>query len=131
MSLDTLSGQSYPLPVLNPLPVQGRGRLHGAIGGVIRPTNIRREPSAFKIPSSSVPPALSRPQELLYIINSGLVRLQNSHQDIYIARTQAERGYIYNISSIYQPESLVDAVTAAFTLIKGKDFDSIKVDTGI
>ena len=57
MSLGTLSGQLYPLPVLNPLPVQGR-RPRGALGGVVRPTNTRREPSAFKIHSSSAPPAL-------------------------------------------------------------------------
>ena len=40
-----LSGQSilYPLPVLNPLPVRGRGRPRGALGGVIRPTSTHRE----------------------------------------------------------------------------------------
>lgn len=127
----TLSGQAYPLPVLNPLPVQGRGRPRGALGGVVRPTNTRREPSAFEIPSSSAPPAFNRLQEPLYIVNSGLVRLQNGHQDMYIAGTQAERGYMRGISSIYQPESLVDAATAAISLIEGEVFDCIEVDTGI
>ena len=128
-----LSGQSilYPLPVLNPLPVQGRGRPRGALGGVVRPTSTRREPSAFEFPSSSAPPALSTPHEPLYIVNSGLVRLQNGHQDMYIAGTQAERGYIRGISSIYQPDSLVDAATTAISLIKGEVFDCIEVDTGI
>ena len=34
------------------------------------------------------------------------------------------------ISSIYQPESLGDAATAAISLIKGEVFDCIEVDTG-
>ena len=50
---------------------------------------------------------------------------------MYIAGTQAERGYIRGISSIYQPESLVDAATAAISLIEGDVFDCIEVDTGI
>ena len=128
----TLSGQSiYPLPVLNPLPVRGRGRPRGALGGVVRPTNTRREPSAFEIPSSSAPPAFNTPQEPIYIVNSGLVRLQNGHQDMYIAGTQAERGYMRGISSIYQSDSLVDAAAAAISLIEGEVFDCIEVDTGI
>jgi hypothetical protein len=89
----TLSGQSisYPLPVLNPLPVQGRGRPRGALGSAIQPTSTRREPSAFEIPSSSAPPALSTPHKPLYIVNSGLVRLQNGHQDLYKPGTERER----------------------------------------
>ena len=50
---------------------------------------------------------------------------------MYTAGTQAERGYMRGISSIYQPESLVNAVTAAISLIKGEVFDCIEVDTGI
>ena len=128
-----LSGQStlYSLPVLNPLPVWGRGRPRGALGGVIRPTSTCQEPSAFEIPPSSAPPAFNTPQEPLYIVNSGLVRLQNGHQDMYIAGTQAEMGYMRGISSIYQPDSLVDAAAAAMSLIKGEVFDCIEVDTGI
>ena len=129
----TLSGQSisYALPVLNPLPVQGRGRPRGALGGVVRPTNTRREPSAFEIPSSSAPPTFNRAQEPLYIVNSGLVRLQNGHQDMYIAGTQAERGYMRSLASIYQSDSLVDAATAAISLIEGEVLDCIEVDTSI
>jgi hypothetical protein len=115
---------------LNPLPVRGRGRPRGALGGVVRPTSTRQEPSAFEIPSSSAPPALSRPQEPIFIVNSGLTRLQNGHQDMYIAGTQAERGYMRGIASIYQPDSLVDAATAAISLIESQVFDCIEVDTG-
>ena len=50
---------------------------------------------------------------------------------MYIAGTQAERGYMRGILSIYQPESLVDAATAAISLIEGEVFDCIEVDTGI
>ena len=50
---------------------------------------------------------------------------------MYIAGTQVERGYIHSISSIYQPESLVDTATAAISLIEGEVFDCIEVDTGI
>ena len=39
------------------------------------------------------------------------------------SRTQAERGYIRGISSIYQPDSLVDAAAAAISLIEGEVFD--------
>ena len=50
---------------------------------------------------------------------------------MYIAGTQAERGYMRGISSIYQPDSLVDAAAAAISLIEGDVFDCIEVDTGI
>ena len=50
---------------------------------------------------------------------------------MYIARTQAERGYMRGISSVYQSDSLVDAITAAISLIKGEVFDFIEVDTNI
>ena len=50
---------SHPLPVLEPLIVQGKGRPRGAlgIGGRVAPTNTRREPSAFELPSSLIPSA--------------------------------------------------------------------------
>jgi hypothetical protein len=50
---------------------------------------------------------------------------------MYIAGTQAERSYMRSISSVYQPESLVDAATAALSLLEGGVFDCIEVDTGI
>ena len=122
---------TYPLPVLNPLPVQGRGRLRGALGCVVRPTSTRREPSALEIPSSSAPPALSTPHEPVYIVNSGLGRLQNGHQDMYIARNERERAYLRGLASIYQPDTLVDAATAGISLIESDVIDCIEVDTGI
>ena len=42
---------------------------------------------------------------------------------MYIAGTQAERGYMRGISSIYQSDSLVDAAAAAISLIEGEVFD--------
>jgi hypothetical protein len=118
----------YPLPVLNPLPVQGRGRPRRALGGVIRPTSTRRDPSSFEIPSSSAPPAFNRPQEPLYIVNSGLVRLDNGHQDLYKPRTPRERAYIRGLSSIYQTDSMVDASTAAAAIAVEEDvIDVIEV----
>jgi hypothetical protein len=69
------------LPVLNLLVVKGKGRLRGALGtGRVTPTSTRREPFSFELPSSSVPPALALTlTERLYIVNSGLSRLQNGH----------------------------------------------------
>ena len=68
------------LPVLNPLVVKGKGRPRGALGtgSRVAPTSTRREPSSFELPSSSVPPALA-PTERVYVVNSGLSRLQNGH----------------------------------------------------
>ena len=97
----------------------------------MQPTSTCREPSAFETSSSLALPTYNRPQELLYILNSRLVRLQNGHQDIYIAGTERERTYIRGISSIYQSDSLVDAAAAAISLIEGEVFDCIEVDTGI
>jgi hypothetical protein len=125
---------SHPLPVLNPLPVQGRGRPRSALGGVVRPTSTCREPSLFEIPSSSAPPAFNQPHqphqplERLYIVNSGLVRLENGHHDLYEPGTQRERAYMRGISSIYQTESIVDASTAAATAVEEDIIDVIEVD---
>jgi hypothetical protein len=52
-------------------------------------------------PSSSVPPALNPPQERLYIVNSGLTRLDNGYQDTYEPGTLAERAYMRPMASIY------------------------------
>jgi hypothetical protein len=129
---------SHPLPVLNPLPIQGRGRPRGALGGVARvaPTSTRREPSSFETPSSSAPPTFNRlPQERLYIVNSGLTRLQNGHQDLYEPGTQRERAYMRGLLSIYQADSIVDSATATANVVeKGliediETQDVIEVDT--
>jgi len=111
------------LPVLDPLPIRGRGRPRGALGGVTRvaPTNTRRLPSAFErrgAPASTAPPAFNRPTERLYIVNSGLNRLDNGHEDQYEPGTQRERGYMRGLSSIYQTDSLVDAATATAEVVQ-------------
>jgi MULE transposase domain len=120
-----LQAISHPLPVLEPLVVQGRGRPHGALGRVA-PTSTRREPSAFELPSSSAPPALA-PTEQLYIVNSGLSRLQNGHQDLYEPGTQGGRAYMRGLSSIWQTD-LVDVATAAIELIEREVVSGIEVD---
>jgi hypothetical protein len=57
--LSTSLELSRPLPVLHPLVIQeGRPRGGLGLGGVVRPTNTRREPSSFEIPPSSAPPLL-------------------------------------------------------------------------
>ena len=124
---------SHPLPVLNPLPVQGRGRPRGALGGVVRPTSTRREPSLFEYetPSSSAPPTVNRPpQERLYIVNSGLnsglARLENGHQDLYEPGTIMERAYQRSLASIYQSDSMVDAATVAAGVVEGDLVEGIE-----
>jgi hypothetical protein len=108
---------SHPLPVLNPLVIQGRGRPRGALGGVIRPSSTRREPSAFEIPvlPSTVP---SIPTEGLYIVNSGLTRIDQGHQDLYEPGTQLERGYMRGVSLAYQVDSTQDAASIAALAIE-------------
>ena len=91
-----------------------------------QPANTRRGPSAFEIHFSSAHPAISRPQEPLYIVNSGLVRLQNCRQDMYIARTERERSYMRGLASVYQSYSLVDAATAAISLIESDTCDRVE-----
>jgi hypothetical protein len=123
------------LPILDPLVIQGRGRPRGALGGVARvaPTNTRREPSAFEIPSSSAPPTVNQPSERLYIVNSGLTRLQNGHQDLYEAGTQGGRAYIRGLSSIWQADGL-DIGAAATELIESEAIEEgvdEEVDEGV
>jgi hypothetical protein len=119
---------SRPLPVLNPLVIQGRGRPRGALGDVVRPTNIRRELSSFEIPPSSAPPAFNHPQERLCVVNSGLTRLDNGYQDTYLPGTLAERAYMRPMASIYQPNSMEDTATAAGRLMEEEVLECIEVD---
>jgi hypothetical protein len=126
---------SHPLPVLNPLPVQGRGRPRGALGGVVRPTSTRREPSLFEYetPSSSAPPTVNRPpQDRLYIVNSGLdsglARLENGHQDLYEPGTIMERAYQRSLASLYQSDSIVDSATVAAGVVEGDLVEGIEVE---
>jgi hypothetical protein len=120
------------LPILNPLVVKGKGRPRGALGTRVAPTNTRRDPSSFELPSSSAPPALaSTPTEQLYIVNSGLSRLQHGHQDTYEPGTQGGRAYMRGLSSIWHTE-LFDIATATIDLIEREvievDVDTIEVE---
>jgi hypothetical protein len=92
---------SHHLPILSPVVIQGRGRPRSALGSAIRPTSTRQDLSAFEIPSSSALLALNRPSERLYIVNPGLNRLDNGHQDLYKPGTERERAYMRGLSSIY------------------------------
>jgi hypothetical protein len=85
----------------------------------------------YETPSSSAPPTVNRaPQERLYVVNSGLARLENGHHDLYEPGTQRERAYMRGISSIYQTDSIVDASTAAATAVEADIIDVIEVDVG-
>ena len=123
----------HPLPVLNSLVIQSRGRPRGALGITrVAPANTRQEPSAFEVSSSSAPPTVNRPTDQptgrLYIVNSGLSRLQNGHQDLYEPGTQRERAYMRGLSSIYQTDSLVDLATATTGLIESDLITDFEVD---
>ena len=78
------------------------------------------------------PPALaSTPTEQLYVVNSGLSRLQNAYQDTYEPGTQGGRAYMRGLSSIWQTE-LVGVATATIDLIEREvievDVDTIEVE---
>jgi hypothetical protein len=68
------------------------------------------------------------PQERLYIVNPGLSRLQNGHQDPYEPGTEGERGYMWGLLSIWQTDSIVDVATAAVALIEKAIISGIEVD---
>jgi hypothetical protein len=76
----------------------------------------------------SAPPALNRPQERLYIVNSGLARLYNGHHDLYEPGTERERAYMRSLSSIYHTNSIVDSATAAASVIESDVVDDIEGD---
>jgi MULE transposase domain len=119
------SSISYPLPILDPLPVQGKGRPRGALGlqGRVTPSNTRRDPSAFELPSSFAPPDQPTTGRL-YVVDSGLTRLQNGYADTYEPGTQEGRAFFQGLSSIYQTESIVDTATATAALMES----TIEVD---
>jgi hypothetical protein len=118
---------------LDPLPVQGRGRPRGALGGAAGATRgTRREPSAFEIPSSSAPPAVNRPQEPpqgpIFIVNSGLRRLDQGHQDLYDPGTQHQRAYMRRIGVVYQANDAgTDTSTVAEMAIEGGIIQEIEM----
>ena len=99
------------MPVLDPLYVRGRGRPRGALGGTIRATSTRREPSAFEALSSSAPPTYHRADVQtgqVYIVPrraitavAAIERLESGHIDLYQAGTRPERAYMGSIGGLY------------------------------
>jgi hypothetical protein len=71
---------------------------------------------------------VNRPTERLYVVNSGLARLQAGHQDLYQPGTQMERAYMQSLSSVYQVDSIIDPTTAASQLIEGAIIEGIELD---
>jgi hypothetical protein len=121
---------SYPLLVLNPIPIRGKGRPRGALGlrGRVAPANTRRELSAFELPSSTAPPTFNRSSERIFVVNSGLTRLRDGHCDLYEAGTQHERSYMRGLSSLYQFDSTVDPSIVVAGLIEGGVINNIEVE---
>jgi hypothetical protein len=134
--------ESLPLPVLNPVRIKGKGRPKGALGGVIRvaESSTRRHPSAFELPSSSAPVALSfsytfnqseAPIGQIYVVNSGLkqptstalaiARLADGHIDQYEAGTCRERSYMGGISSVYK-DDYISGIEVENNGIKGEGY---------
>jgi len=121
---------ALPLPILNPMPVKGKGRPKGALGNTTRLTNTRRDPSAWELPLSSAPAVLQGPKASAFqlsIVRSGpsstavaIARLASGHQDPYIPGTRRERVYMQGMSSVYQTDSTVDASIVAEGVI-GRD----------
>jgi hypothetical protein len=108
--------------------VKGKGRSRRARGTRVAPTSTRREPSSFELPSSSAPRALApTPRERIYIVNSGLSRLQNGHQDPYEPGTQAPRAYMRGLSSIWRTD-LFDVATAAVELMEREVVSGIELN---
>jgi hypothetical protein len=133
-------------PILQPLPIRGKGRPRDALGGVVRiaESSTRRHPSAFELPSSSAPAVLDRREAStgqLFVVNSGLkqpsttalamARLQAGHIDQYEPGTQRERAYMCGISSIYKEDCMDDAATVAARAISDRIdcIDDIEVFT--
>jgi hypothetical protein len=60
--------------MLNALFIRGKGRPKGALGGQdqIVKSRIKRLSSAFELPSSSATAALDRPQEKVFVVQTGL-----------------------------------------------------------
>ncbi|CZS93089.1 uncharacterized protein RCO7_11158 [Rhynchosporium graminicola] len=121
-----------PLPLLNPLKVKGKGRLKGALGGRVAPSNTRREPLLFELPSSSAPVSLGQPSTIQNCVSSTAIamqRLEGGHQDSYEPGTRRERGYMHSMSSIYHSDSTIDATTASEMSIQRDIIGGIEVYT--
>ena len=98
--------------------VKGKGRPKGALGNTTnvassRPTNTRRDPSAWELPSSSAPAVLQASAFQPSVVHSGLsstatamARLASGHHE---PGTLPESVYMHGMSSVYQTDSTVDA----------------------
>ena len=121
-------------PILNPVRIKGKGRLHGALSSVLRivESSTKRLPSSFELPPSSVPAILDRlklPTGQVFVVQMGLKQpsstvrimttIENGYADPYEPGTRRERVYIYGISLVYQEDNIEDVATIAGTTIEG------------
>ena len=129
-----------PYLILDPVPICGRGRPRGALGGVSRvpKSSTKRLPSAFELqgespsifeaPPSTAPAALPVPTSLilksipvpnqLSTTSLAMARLQAGHIDLYKPRTIRERGYMHGISSVFKDDSIESGAEIAAMVIE-------------
>ena len=149
-----------PRPILDPVPIRGRGRPQGALGGVSRvpKSSTKRLPSTFELqgecpsileaPPSIVLVALPVPTSLilksipapvpsqLSITSLAMARLQARHIDLYEPGTIRERGYMHGISSVFKDDSIENSAEIASRVIEideqpiESQMTTIVVDTG-
>ena len=133
------------------MPIRGRGRPRGALGGVSRvpKSSTKRLPSAFELQGepSTAPEALSGPTpsilksipvpNQLSTTSLAMARVQAGHVDLYEPGTIGERGYMHGISSVFKDDSIDGGAEIAARAIE-KDqqpiepqMTTIVVDTGI
>ena len=129
------------------MPIRGRGRPHGALGGASRvpESSTKRLPSAFELqgecplifeaPPSTAPAALTVPNQLS-TTSLAMARLQAGHVDLYKPGTIRERGYMHGISSVFKDDSINNSTEIALRVIEKDDnpiesqLTTIVVDTG-
>ena len=115
------------------MPIRGKGRPYGALGGVLRiaESSTRRDPFSWELPPSSAPPALDRPRSLkeqLFVVQIGLKRpssttraiatIEGRYIDLYKPGTRRERAYMSGISSVYQEDNIEDSAIVAATAME-------------
>jgi hypothetical protein len=62
------------------------------------------------------------------VVNSGLIRLQNGHQDTYEAGTQRERAYMRGLSTVYGPESIEDSATTIASMVARAVIEEVELN---
>ena len=120
------SVQPISRPVLNPIPIRGKGRPRGALRGVLQvlESSTKRYPSAFELLPSTAPAAFERPRsptEQLFVVPSGLnqpsstsptmARIAAGHSDQYEPGTQRERGHMRGLSTVYRDDPIEENAT--------------------